>query len=97
MSSHSPKTDAIDRRTLLTQGGRRADSCSPLAVHPRLRTPKIDSPLSTKPTTSSEAPNLHPPVVQVKAGKLRGFKDGRLSPSSAFLTPKRSASKCRSL
>lgn len=28
-------------------------------------------------TNVSSSPNLHPPVVEVKSGKLRGFRDGR--------------------
>jgi para-nitrobenzyl esterase len=33
---------------------------------------------AAKATSASEAPNLHPPVVQVQCGKLRGLKDGRV-------------------
>ncbi|MFL6447858.1 MAG: carboxylesterase family protein [Bryobacteraceae bacterium] len=40
--------------------------------------PKTGTRFAAKAGANSEAPNLHPPVVQVKRGKLRGLKDGRV-------------------
>ena len=39
---------------------------------------KAEAQSRTNATSDAEAPNLHPPVVQVKGGKLRGLKDGKV-------------------
>jgi para-nitrobenzyl esterase len=36
-----------------------------------------EKPPAAKPAPAATAPNLAPPIAQVKAGKLRGFKDGK--------------------
>lgn len=41
------------------------------------KTGEAGSPPAAKSAKPVEAPNLHPPAVQVKGGKLRGFKDGK--------------------
>jgi para-nitrobenzyl esterase len=73
---HPPPPDALSRRTLLTRG---TASGLALAVGSAsaLEQPKTRTPLAAK-AAAGEPPNLHPPVVQVKGGKLRGLKDGKI-------------------
>jgi len=82
MDNHSPKSDAINRRSLLTQGAalmggaaaRLALGAGNASAEER---PKTGAQPAAKPATAVEPPNLHPPVVQVRGGRLRGFKDGK--------------------
>ncbi len=75
MADHLPQPDAIDRRTLLRLG-----TASALAVGSAsgMEQPNTGMQFAAKAVSNSEAPNLHPPVVQVKGGKLRGLKDGKV-------------------
>ena len=58
----------LNRRNLLTHGSVLA-GCVSAAV---------TLPVSPSEAAPEETPNLNPPVVQVRAGKLRGFRDGRI-------------------
>jgi para-nitrobenzyl esterase len=72
----SQSSDGVNRRNLLTHGTVLASAGVALsatagkaATNPQMVAPQ-------------ETPNLNPPVVQVRAGKLRGFRDG---PTLTFL------------
>src|SRR5438067_6441245 len=39
--------------------------------------PKATAPATTTPTSSTINPNLAPPIVAVKGGKLRGLREGK--------------------
>ncbi|HEY2015910.1 MAG TPA: hypothetical protein VGH38_20545 [Bryobacteraceae bacterium] len=43
-----------------------------------MEAPNTETQFAAKAASHSEAPNLHPPVLQVKGGKLRGLKNGRV-------------------
>ena len=75
MADHLPPPDAINRRTVLRLG-----TASALAVGSAsaMEQPKMGSQFAAEAASNAEAPNLHPPVVQVKGGKLRGLKDGKV-------------------
>lgn len=77
MANHPPQPDALSRRTLLIRG-----TASGLALAAgrasALEQPKTRTQLAARATAAAESPNLHPPVVQVKGGKLRGLKDGKV-------------------
>ncbi len=75
MADHLPQTNAINRRTLLGLG-----TASALAVGSgsAMEQPITGMQIATKAASNSEAANLHPPVVQVKGGKVRGLKDGEI-------------------
>jgi Carboxylesterase family len=75
MANHPPQPDAINRRALLRLG-----TASALAVGSAsaMEQPNTATQFAAKAASNSEAPNLHPPVVQVKGGKLRGLKDARV-------------------
>ena len=77
MGNHPPQSDAINRRSLLTRG-----AAAGLALAARNASaqekPKTEAQPATRPAPAVAPPNLHPPVVQVKGGKLRGFKDGKI-------------------
>src|SRR3954467_15435290 len=77
MAHHPPQPDAINRRALLLRG---TASGLALAVGraSALEQPKTRTQLAAKAAAAVEPPNLHPPVVQVKGGKLRGLKDGKV-------------------
>jgi para-nitrobenzyl esterase len=78
MANHT-KSDAINRRSLLTRGAALAGGAAALAVTASAEEkPKVPAPGVAKPATPA-VPNLHPPVVEVRGGKLRGFRDGRIS------------------
>ena len=76
------QSDGINRRNLLTRGAAlvggvaagRALSAANASDNEKAKTE--GNPVA-KTGTAVEAPNLHPPVVQVKGGKLRGIKDGK--------------------
>ncbi len=66
MPNHPPQPDAIDRRTLLMRAasGLALAAGSASAIEPL----KTSSEFAVKASAGVEAPNLHPPVVQVKGG-----------------------------
>jgi para-nitrobenzyl esterase len=85
MSKHPSQTllDSLNRRTMLGRGtalvggalaGLALKSENAFAQNSNTGEAGAGAAKSAKPV---EAPNLHPPVVQVKGGKLRGFKDGK--------------------
>ena len=78
MADHSPQPDAMNRRTLLIQGA----AASGLALAGgnawAIGQPKTRTQFAAEAAAAVEAPNLQPPVVQVKGGKLRGLKDGNV-------------------
>lgn len=69
----------MNRRTLLAQGAALAAAGVTALNAQEKPVAKTDAPAAAKPAASTAAapPNLAPPVVQVKAGKLRGFRDGK--------------------
>jgi para-nitrobenzyl esterase len=73
------QSDAINRRTLLTLGTALVGGAAAgLALNASAaENPKSDAKAGAKPGAAVASPNLHPPVVQVKGGKLRGFRDGK--------------------
>jgi para-nitrobenzyl esterase len=76
MPNHPLQLDAMNRRTLLLRGagGLALAAASASAIEH----PKASAQFAVKATAAFEPPNLHPPVVQVKGGKLRGLKDGKV-------------------
>jgi para-nitrobenzyl esterase len=82
--------DPMNRRKLLGRGtALMGGALAGFALQPeaasaqdRAKTGAAGSPPAATGAKPVDAPNLHPPVVQVKAGKLRGFKDG---PTYTFL------------
>ena len=83
MGNHPPQSDAINRRSLLTRGAALAGGAAAGLVLAAGNTsaeekPKAEVQPAARPVTSAAPANLHPPVVQVKGGKLRGFKDGKV-------------------
>src|SRR5580698_1904013 len=72
----SDTSDGLNRRNLLTHGSVLA-GCVGAAVTLPVSAGKAAPSLQTAAATPEETPNLNPPVVQVRAGKLRGFRDGR--------------------
>ena len=82
MGNQPPQSDAINRRSLLTRGAALVGSAAAglgLAAGSTAadEKPKTETQPAAKPATAVAPPNLHPPVVQVKGGKLRGFRDGK--------------------
>ncbi|MFL6451142.1 MAG: carboxylesterase family protein [Bryobacteraceae bacterium] len=75
MADHRPKPDAMNRRALLRLGTAGAIAMGSASA---LEQPNTGTQSAAKTASNAEAPNLHPPVVQVKGGKLRGLKDGRI-------------------
>jgi para-nitrobenzyl esterase len=69
----SHESDGLNRRNLLTRGTILAGAGVALSAKA--------SQAATNPQTG-ETPNLNPPVVQIRAGKIRGFRDG---PTLTFL------------
>ncbi|HVW74537.1 MAG TPA: carboxylesterase family protein [Rhizomicrobium sp.] len=67
----SQESNGVSRRHLLTHGAVLA--CAGVA---------LSATASQAAAAPDETPNLNPPVVQVRAGKLRGFRDG---PTLTFL------------
>jgi para-nitrobenzyl esterase len=82
MGNHPPQSDAINRRSLLTRGAALVGGAAGLALAAGTTSAeekaKTETLPAAKPATALAPPNLHPPVVQVKGGKLRGFKDGKI-------------------
>lgn len=74
MSKMSHASDGVSRRSLLTHGTVLASAGVALSATP--------SKAATNPQAGEGTPNLNPPMVQVRAGKLRGFRDG---PTLTFL------------
>jgi len=61
----------LNRRNLLTHGSVLAGCVGAAASLPASAAQAASS------AQTDETPNLNPPIVQVRAGKLRGFRDGR--------------------
>jgi len=83
MGNQPPQSDAINRRSLLTRGaalvgGAAAGLALTAGNASAEEKAKTETQPAVKPATPMAPPNLHPPVVQVKGGKLRGFKDGKI-------------------
>src|SRR5271166_3390916 len=81
MGNHPPQSDTINRRSLLTRGaalvgGAAAGLALPAGNASAQEKPKTAASPATKLATPGAPPNMQPPVVQVKGGKLRGLKDG---------------------
>jgi para-nitrobenzyl esterase len=70
---HRP--DAINRRTLLRLGTVSALAAGSASA---MRELKTGTQFAVKAASNSDAPNMYPPVVQVKGGKLRGLKEGKV-------------------
>ncbi|MGA3236018.1 MAG: carboxylesterase family protein [Bryobacteraceae bacterium] len=73
--SHQSSESIFDRRTLLGGAAVVGGALAGIAIEPA-------SALDAKRGDAAKAgdsPNLNPPVVQVKSGKLRGFRDGKTS------------------
>jgi para-nitrobenzyl esterase len=67
------KSNALNRRSVLAVlASSAAASVAPTVVASE------NAPQAQRPAVLGEPPNLHPPVVQVRGGTLRGFKDGRI-------------------
>ena len=82
MGKQPPQSDGINRRSLMTRGAALVGGAAAglgLAAGSTTADEKAKTPPqpAAKPATVGAPPNLHPPVVQVKGGKLRGFKDGK--------------------
>ena len=75
MADHPPQPDAINRRALLRLGTATAIVMGSASA---IEQPNTGTQSAAKAASNADAPNLHPPVVQVKCGKLRGLKDGRI-------------------
>jgi para-nitrobenzyl esterase len=82
MGNHPPQSGAINRRSLLARGAALVSGAAGLALGAgnasAQESRKTEAQPAAKPATAVEPPNLHPPVVQVNGGKLRGFKDGKI-------------------
>ncbi len=77
MAKDSPQPDALSRRTLLIGGT--ASGLALAADRPSaIEQPKTRTQLAAKATAAAESPNLHPPVVELKGGKLRGLREGNV-------------------
>ena len=76
MADQSSQAGAMNRRTLLRLG-----TAGALAMGSSFTLGEAkawaEQP-AAEVSASSEAPNLHPPIVQVKGGKLRGLIDGKV-------------------
>jgi len=82
MGNHPPQSDAINRRSLLTRGaalmgGAAAGLAFTSGNAPAQEIPKTEARPAARPAPAAAPPNLLPPVVEVKGGKLRGFRDGK--------------------
>src|SRR5579871_5268981 len=74
-SHESTESSLMDRRTWLGGAAAVGSALAGMAIEPA-------SALGAKTGDAAKAgdsPNLNPPVVQVKGGKLRGFRDGKTS------------------
>ncbi len=71
---------AINRRTLLGKGAALVGGAAAgLALQPETALgQEKPAPPAAKAVAPAEPVNLHPPIVQVKGGKLRGIKDGKI-------------------
>ena len=83
MGTRPPQSKVFNRRSLLTRsaalvGGAAAGLALPSAAASADEKSKTEGQAAARIVTAVEPPNLHPPVVQVKGGKLRGFKDGKI-------------------
>jgi para-nitrobenzyl esterase len=62
----------MNRRTLLGGAAAMGGALAGMAIEPA-------SVMGAKTVDGASSPNLNPPVVQVTGGKLRGFRDGKIS------------------
>ncbi len=76
MENPTPQSIAINRRTLLTRGATAGLALAAGSASGQQK-PKPQVQASAKLLTPLAPPNLNPPVVHVKSGKLRGFRDGK--------------------
>ncbi|MDE3197476.1 MAG: carboxylesterase/lipase family protein, partial [Acidobacteriota bacterium] len=85
MNNHPTKSKAINRRSMLTRGaalvggataglGLAASAHADDAAQNAMKTAARPE---AKAASMAASPNMNPPVVEVKGGKLRGFRDGR--------------------
>jgi para-nitrobenzyl esterase len=74
-SHESAESIFMNRRTLLSGAAVVGGALAGMVIDPAsaLGAKTTDAPKAT------DSPNLNPPVVEVKGGKLRGFRDGRTS------------------
>lgn len=75
MGNDTPQSAAINRRSLLTRAA--AGLVLAAGNTSAQEKPAKGTLNAAKSVTPGASPNLNPPVVQVKAGKLRGFRDGK--------------------
>jgi para-nitrobenzyl esterase len=66
----------MNRRTLLGGAAVVSGTLAGMALDPASA---LGAAKTTGAPKAADSPNLNPPVVQVKSGKLRGFRDGRTS------------------
>src|SRR5947209_8437747 len=74
-SEESSKSMSMNRRTVLGGAAIVTGALAGMALEPA-------SALAAKSTDArkgGDSPNLNPPIVQVKSGSLRGFRDGTTS------------------
>ena len=69
------QSHGMTRRSLLTRSA--ALAATGFTAAAAQAAPKTEAQTPAKAAAPAAPPNLHPPVVQVKGGKLRGFKDGK--------------------
>jgi para-nitrobenzyl esterase len=77
-----PMPGKIDRRKMLTRSSAvMGGALAGLALEPGTvfgqEKPKASPQPAAAGAQPAEPPNLHPPIVDVKGGKLRGFRDGK--------------------
>jgi len=74
--SHHGSSEAIsiNRRTVLGGAAFIGGVLAGMGVEPASARGAV-----TSDALAADSPNLHPPIVQVKCGKLRGFRDGKTS------------------
>ena len=76
MGKDTPMSDAMNRRSLLARGAAAGFALAAGNASAQEKT-KTELRPAVKLATPGAPANLSPPVVQVKAGKLRGFRDGK--------------------
>jgi para-nitrobenzyl esterase len=78
MGNHPPQPDAMNRRNLLARSTALLGGAASLALTASgQEKPKAEAQHAVK-APAGGSPNLQPPVVQVKGGTLRGFKEGKV-------------------
>ena len=76
MGNDPKQPTAMNRRSLLSRGAA-AGLVLAAGNTSAQEKPARDVQSAAKPAPLAATPNLNPPVVQVKAGRLRGFRDGQ--------------------